>query len=79
MQLQEWQQFFLRMHGSHAKFMRSTREQMERRLPCMQLLCLHAHPRIPYAIVVPARRARTHAVAHHMHSDAHAGGDHRHT
>jgi hypothetical protein len=42
MQMQKWQQIFLRMHGSHA--MCSTHEEMEWHLPCLQLLQLHVCP-----------------------------------
>jgi hypothetical protein len=51
--------------------MRSTHEEMEQRLPHMQLLRLHARPHA----ASPARRARRHATAHHMPIDGHAGGD----
>jgi hypothetical protein len=47
--------------------MRSTHEEMERRL--LRRLRLHARPRMAHAAAAPARRARTHAAARHMPVD----------
>jgi hypothetical protein len=55
--------------------MRSTDEEIEQRLAHLQLLRLHAHPRVPYATAAPTCCARTHAAARHMPIDAHVGGD----
>jgi hypothetical protein len=73
MQLKEWRQF--PPHALTLMRMRSTHEEMEQRLPCLQLLRLHARHPMLHATVAPACRARTDAVARHMSVDAHASGD----